>query len=68
MSQDQELNLNDLDKVTGGYGVGDLGDLSDSTSVELQMAMDKKSKFTQTLSNVLKQVGSTASAITGNLK
>jgi hypothetical protein len=64
----QELDLNDLDKVTGGYGVADAGDLSDSASLELQMAMDKKSKFTQTLSNILKQVGNTASAITGNLK
>ena len=66
--KDRELNLDDLDKVTGGYGVGDIGDLSDSASLELQMAMDRKSKFTETLSNVLKEAGNTASQITGNLK
>jgi hypothetical protein len=66
--KDRELNLDDLDKVTGGYGVGDIGDLSDSASLELQTAMDRKSKFTETLSNVLKEAGNTASQITGNLK
>ena len=60
----QELNLDDLDKVTGG----DLGDLGETESLRLQMAMDNKSKLLETLSNVLKEESNTASAITKNLK
>ena len=58
----QELNLSYLDKVTGGYGVGDM---SDSDCVKLQVAEDQKSQFMEMVS---KQVGNAASATTGNLK
>jgi hypothetical protein len=59
-----ELNLRALDAVSGG----DPGDISEMTSMRLQMAMDSRSKFLQTLSNVMKSISDTTSQITKNLK
>lgn len=38
------------------------------SSLRLQMAMDRRSKLIETLSNVLKKIGDTDSSIVGNLK
>jgi hypothetical protein len=43
-------------------------DLTQMTQVELQMALDQRSQFMQTLSNILKQIDATSEAITQNLK
>ena len=43
-------------------------ELSDMTSLRLQMAMDRKSKFEETLSNLLKKIDATEQAITQQLK
>jgi len=70
-----ELNLDDLDKVTGGGLAGDvnsvlnsMSDMSEMQSMRLQMAMDRTSKFTEALSNILKAGSDTASRIVGNMK
>jgi hypothetical protein len=59
-----ELKMDELDRASGG-GTGDGGDL---TSMRLQTYMDQRSKFSETLSNLLKKISNTASQITGNLK
>jgi hypothetical protein len=45
-----------------------LGQLSETESARLQMAMDRVSKLMGTLGNLLKKISDTASAITQNLK
>jgi hypothetical protein len=61
-----ELNMDQLDSATGGAGNGaPAGDLAD---VRLQNVMDQRSKFTGTLSNILKKWSDMASQIAANLK
>jgi hypothetical protein len=45
-----------------------MNEMSEMTSMRLQMAMDRRSKFMETLSNVLKKIGDTQSAIVQNMK
>lgn len=45
-----------------------LSELSETESLRLQMMMDRRSKFMSTLSNILKKLSDTASAIVQNLK
>ncbi len=56
-----ELKIDALDAVTGG-------DMSQVESMRLQMVMDRRSKFGESLSNIMKKISDTASQITGNLK
>ncbi|MDR3485882.1 MAG: hypothetical protein P4M05_13350 [Bradyrhizobium sp.] len=60
-----ELKMEALDTVTGG---DDMGDMSEMLSMRLQMAMDNRSKFVESLSNIMKEMSNTASQITKNLK
>ncbi len=60
----EELTLEELDLATG-YGVGDMSSL---VQMELQMAMDRKSKFVEAVSNILKSTDDTSSQIVKNLK
>ena len=61
-----ELNMDQLDKASGGAGTGaPAGDLAD---MKLQTVMDQRSKFTEMLSNMLKKWSDTAGQIIGNLK
>jgi hypothetical protein len=62
--KNQELNMDALDKVSGGG----MSDMSETDSMNLQMAMDNKSKVMESLSNIMKKLNSTASQITQNLK
>lgn len=48
--------------------VDSLSDLSESAQLQLQMAMDRMSKFIETLSNILKKIDDTDSGIVQNLK
>jgi N-methylhydantoinase B/oxoprolinase/acetone carboxylase alpha subunit len=48
--------------------LGAMDDLSETESLRLQMAMDRMSKMMTTLSNILKKMSDTASAITQNIK
>ena len=45
-----------------------MNELSDSTSLRLQMMMDQRSKFMSTLSNILKKISSTDESILQNMK
>lgn len=45
-----------------------MNEMSEMTSMRLQMAMDRRSKFVETLSNVLKKLSEISSAIVANLK
>ena len=45
-----------------------LGEMGEMESLRLQMAMDRLSKMMSTLSNLLKKISDTASAITQNIK
>jgi hypothetical protein len=45
-----------------------LDSMGEMTSLRLQMAMDRKSKFMSTLSNILKKISDTASSIISNMK
>ncbi len=45
-----------------------INEMSEMSSMRLQMAMDRRSKFVETLSNVLKSVNDTSSAIISNMK
>ena len=43
-------------------------DMAEQMQLRLQMAMDRRSKFIEALSNLMKKQSDTASAIIGNLK
>ncbi len=45
-----------------------LGGMSEMTSMRLQMMMDRRSKFTSTLSNILKKIAATHDGVVSNLK
>jgi hypothetical protein len=45
-----------------------LSEMTEQTSLRLQMAMDRRSKFIEALSNLLKKQSDTASGIISNLK
>jgi hypothetical protein len=45
-----------------------MNELSEMTSLRLQMMMDRRSKFITTLSNIMKKVSTTQESITQNLK
>jgi hypothetical protein len=73
-----ELSMIDLDRVSGGRdfsgaidrmqaALDNSVDIGESTALRLQMAMDR-SLCLGPLSNFLKQIGGTQSAITQNLR
>jgi chromosome segregation ATPase len=45
-----------------------MNEMSEMTSMDLQMAMDRRSKFVETLSNVLKKISDTQASIVQNMK
>ncbi len=45
-----------------------MGDMSSETQLRLQMAMDRRSKFLEAISNVMKSASDTQSAVIANLK
>jgi hypothetical protein len=45
-----------------------MNELSEMTAMDLQMAMDRRSKFVEALSNVLKKMNDTQQAIVQNIK
>ena len=63
-----ELSINQLDQVSGGGHLDSLSDLGMEQQLRLQMTMDRFSKATSMLSNILKKFSDTASQITANLK
>jgi hypothetical protein len=51
-----------------GSDLAGMNEMSEMSSTQLQMAMDRRSKFIDTLSNVLKKIGDTDDAVVQNLK
>jgi hypothetical protein len=49
-------------------GLDSMNEMSEMTSMRLQMAMDRKSKFYETLSNLMKSVSDSQSSILQNLR
>jgi hypothetical protein len=49
-------------------GLNSLNEMSEMTSMRLQMAMDRRSKFVETLSNIMKKISDTSDSIVANLK
>ncbi len=46
----------------------EMSEFSEMTSMRLQMTMDRRSKFTETLSNIMKAIDSTQDTLVQNLK
>ena len=69
--EDSELNDEELDNVSGGTKKSNLdsnSDMGETESFRLQMYMDKKSKYLETLSNIGQKASQTSSAIIQNIK
>jgi len=45
-----------------------MSDMSQMTSLRLQMAVDRRSKLVETLSNIMKQISATNDTLVQNLK
>lgn len=61
---DEELSEADLDSVAGGT----TDEMSDEMRLQLQLTMDRRAKFMQTLSNMMKKISSTQDSIIQNMK
>src|SRR5260221_294068 len=48
--------------------LGSMSEMSEETSLRLQMTMDRRSKFVAALSNIMKAIGDTQNSLAGNLK
>ena len=46
----------------------DMNEMSEMTSLRLQMTMDRRSKFIETLSNIMKKISTTQDTVTQNVK
>jgi len=58
--------FNQLKEIS--YNLEGLNEMSEMTSLLLQMTMDRRSKFISTLSNIMKKCDATAKTITQNIK
>jgi hypothetical protein len=45
-----------------------MNEMSDMTSLRLQMTMDRRSQFISTLSNIMKKIGTTQETLIQNIK
>ncbi len=45
-----------------------MNEMSEMTSLRLQMTMDRRSKFIETLSNIMKKIGTTQETLSQNIK
>ena len=50
------------------YQLDSMSEMLEMTSLRLQMAMDRRSKFIETLSNIMKKISATGDALVQNLK
>jgi cell division protein FtsB len=64
------LTAQQLDAVAkdAQQSLDSMSEMGEMTSMRLQMAMDRRSKFMETLSNIEKSIDDTQSSIIGNLK
>lgn len=67
---DKVGTLADLKNAADAVGtqIDAMSDMSQMQQMQLQIYMDRRSKFYETLSNVLKKISSTADEIVGNMK
>ena len=63
-------SLNDIGNLSSKAqdDLSSMSDMSELMSMRLQLLMDRRSKFLETISNVLKKVSSTADEIVANIK
>jgi hypothetical protein len=64
----EKLDDEALDAVAGGGGLDGMNEMSEMTSLRLQMTMDRRSKFISTLSNIMKKISSTQDTLVQNIK
>jgi hypothetical protein len=66
----QKLTYADLDsvQVQMNHDLDSMNEMSEMTSMRLQIAMDRRSKLVETLSNVMKSISDTDNSIVANLK
>lgn len=57
-----------VDKEALKKKLDDMNEMSEMTSLRLQMMMDRRSKFISTLSNIMKKISTTQDTIVQNLK
>jgi hypothetical protein len=64
------LTSADLKSLAGQlkFDLDNMNEMSETTSLRLQMAMDRRSKFIEALSNIMKKINDTNSSILQNLK
>jgi hypothetical protein len=64
------ITYNDLKSMQDNLNgqLDSMNEMSEMTSMRLQMAMDRRSKFVEALSNVMKKIDSTQETIVQNLK
>ena len=55
-----------LDNIKGN--LDGMNEMSEATSLRLQMTMDRRSKIIQTLSNIMKKIGTTQETLVQNIK
>ena len=65
-----ETELNELkNEIEGLKGkIDSMNEMSEMTSLRLQMMMDRRSKFVETLSNIMKKISTTSDSIVQNMK
>jgi hypothetical protein len=64
-----QLDMSDLDSIlTQIDRLNGVGDLSEEMSIKLQILMDRRSKISQTLSNMMSKLSKTTDAIISNIK
>ena len=63
-----EVDLLRTANAAAAEQLANLSDLNETMQLRLQMAMDRRAKFFEALSNLLKKQSDTAAAIVGNLK
>lgn len=68
-SNEIEMSEAELDEISGGISDLDkIGDMSQIAQMKLQEIMERRSKFSETLSNVMKKMSSASDTITKNSK
>jgi hypothetical protein len=64
-----QLDMNELDTILVQLGrTDDISEISEELSLKLQMAMDRKSKFISTLSQIMKKISTTQDTLVQNIK
>ena len=58
---DEELSESELDQVAGGAMEEEMG-------LRLQLTMERRAKFMQTMSNIMKKISTTEDSIVQNIK